>query len=206
MSASIIPSIKLLEDIFKLANKKFYKNELQNVVLTLSKGEKGTLGWFTVGKQWVSADGEKYHEINVCSNYLNRPFESVLSTILHEMVHLYCEQNEIQDTSRGNTYHNKNFKKYGEMFGLMVTCTNKKYGYQDSVLNTDGFIFLESLKKKNFDLHFHTNDIEKPKKKSSTKKYVCPLCDCSVRATKIVNIACLDCEVQMVMQGGEDDE
>ena len=41
---------------------------------------------------------------------------------------------------------------------------------------------------------------KKPKKKSSTRKYICPKCHNSVRATKDVNIACLDCLVQMVKE------
>lgn len=37
------------------------------------------------------------------------------------------------------------------------------------------------------------------KKKSSTRKYVCSLCGMSVRAMKIVRIACIDCgNVQMI--------
>ena len=33
---------------------------------------------------------------------------------VHEMVHYYCQINNIQDTSRGNTYHNKRFKEEAE--------------------------------------------------------------------------------------------
>ena len=36
-------------------------------------------------------------------------------------------------------------------------------------------------------------------KPSSSRKYVCPCCGMSVRATKAVNIACLDCDEQMVL-------
>lgn len=32
-------------------------------------------------------------------------------------------------------------------------------------------------------------------------RYICPCCGNSVRATKIVNIACLDCAEQMVLAG-----
>ena len=35
------------------------------------------------------------------------------------------------------------------------------------------------------------------KKPSSTRKYICPICRQSVRATKIVNILCGDCMVKM---------
>ena len=37
-----------------------------------------------------------------------------------------------------------------------------------------------------------------PKKPSSTRKYFCPCCGNSVRATKVVRIGCLDCGVQML--------
>ena len=36
-----------------------------------------------------------------------------------------------------------------------------------------------------------------PPRPSSTRKYICPCCGNSVRATKTVNIACLDCDTQM---------
>lgn len=36
------------------------------------------------------------------------------------------------------------------------------------------------------------------KKKSSTRKYICPKCGLSIRATKVVRIACMDCgNIQM---------
>ena len=41
---------------------------------------------------------------------------------------------------------------------------------------------------------------KKPKKKSSTRKYICPVCHNSVRATKDVNILCMDCDEQMVKE------
>ena len=42
-------------------------------------------------------------------------------------------------------------------------------------------------------------DVSKPvKKKSSTRKYICPKCGLSVCATKVVKIACMDCgNIQM---------
>ena len=40
-----------------------------------------------------------------------------------------------------------------------------------------------------------------PPRTSSTRKYICPCCGNSVRATKTVNIACLDCAEQMVLAG-----
>ena len=38
-------------------------------------------------------------------------------------------------------------------------------------------------------------------RKSSSRKYVCPCCGMSVRATKVVNIACMDCDEQLLLVG-----
>ena len=35
-------------------------------------------------------------------------------------------------------------------------------------------------------------------KRSSSRKYMCPCCGMSIRATREVNIGCLDCAVKMV--------
>ena len=40
---------------------------------------------------------------------------------------------------------------------------------------------------------------DEPKKKSHIRKYRCPVCGCSVRASKEVSIACLDCNARMLL-------
>ncbi len=37
------------------------------------------------------------------------------------------------------------------------------------------------------------------RKPTSTRKYACPCCGMSVRATKAVNIACMDCNTQLLL-------
>ena len=44
------------------------------------------------------------------------------------MVHYYNYENGIQDCSRGNTYHNKRFKREAENRGLLITHSDK-YGW-----------------------------------------------------------------------------
>ena len=41
------------------------------------------------------------------------------------------------------------------------------------------------------------------KKKSSSRKYACPCCGMSVRATKEVRVMCMDCGEQLVLVGSE---
>ena len=38
-------------------------------------------------------------------------------------------------------------------------------------------------------------------RKSSSRKYVCPCCGMSIRATRAVNVACLDCDEQLLLVG-----
>lgn len=49
--------------------------------------------------------------------------------------------------------------------------------------------------------HSGTEGTATPTRTSSTRKYICPCCGNSVRATKEVHIACLDCGVPMVLAG-----
>ena len=162
---------------------------------------------------WVSTLGAT-HEINIGAGTLARPIEDVAATLLHEMVHYFNYENGIQDCSRGNTYHNKRFKAAAEAHGLIVTHSDK-YGWShtapaDSLLD---FILENGLT----DILINRNEfaglrvtgtgthdgsgVEPPARRSSTRKYICPCCGNSVRATKAVNIACLDCDTQMVVVG-----
>ena len=40
-----------------------------------------------------------------------------------------------------------------------------------------------------------------PPRTASSRKYICPCCGNSVRATKCVHIACMDCREEMVLAG-----
>ena len=72
----------------------------------------------------VSVDGssgrEVYGEILLAGESLERGAVATLGTILHELVHAYCDANEIKDTSNGHRYHNTKFKEKAEEFGLVI--------------------------------------------------------------------------------------
>ena len=207
-----MPIVNVLELLFDKINEKFFNSELLRPVITLSEeGRRSVYGWFTVDKVWMDDKEVRYHEINICPEYLNRPFEDVCGTLLHEMVHLKCSQDGIQDCSNGGRYHNKKFKLCAEKHGLNVTKT-EKYGYADTALKPETINFISTLKLESFELFRNLNfgnneedtDAEGEQggspKPSSTRKYVCPKCDLPIRATKDVRVRCEKCDVLFVKQ------
>ncbi len=154
---------------------------------------------------------DSYREINISAEYLNRPTENIISTLLHEMCHLYAMENGIKDTSNGGHYHNKEFKRIAEERDLKISY-GKYIGWSITEPTEN---LMKTIKKYKLDTTMdyvrmggradgggdsNNGENKPPKKKTSTRKYICPVCGNSVRATKDVNIGCLDCNVIMVKQ------
>lgn len=202
-----------LNKIFDLLNAEFFESTLSRPTITIQSTPRA-YGHFSLREDtWVSKLGGT-HEINIGAGTLARPIEEVAATLLHEMVHYFNYENGVQDCSRGNTYHNKKFKAAAEAHGLNVEHSDK-YGWShtspsDALLDfilenglTD--ILINRNEYSGFQItgtgrHSGTNTTPPPRP-SSTRKYICPCCGNSVRATKAVNIACLDCNAQMVVAG-----
>ena len=201
-----------LNKIFDLLNTKFFESALSRPTITIQSTPKA-YGHFSLREDtWVSKIGGT-HEINIGAGTLARPIEEVVATLLHEMIHYYNYENGVQDCSRGNTYHNKRFKEAAESRGLIVNHSDK-YGWShtspteeliDFVINNDlTDILLNRNEFTGFQIggtgaHNGTHGgVTPPSKTSSTRKYICPCCKTSVRATRIVRIACIDCGEQMI--------
>lgn len=122
-------------------------------------------------------------------------------------------QNGIADTSKNGGYHNKKFKKIAEDRGLLIEYM-QYVGYSKTTPTDEFILQLQVNELLNFDMRTArmgmSGDIGSddngglpppspthPKKKTSTRKYSCPSCGISVRATKEVNIGCLDCGCMM---------
>jgi len=84
---SLKPVIEKLENLFSALNAKYYNNELQKPIITVSPDStKGAYGWCTSWKAWRNQDEESddgYYEINLCAEYLSRSFEDIAETLLH---------------------------------------------------------------------------------------------------------------------------
>ena len=206
---SLKPIIEKLESLFSKFNEKFYAGELQRPVITVSPDAKrGAYGWCTAWKAWtdkgpeavedvraVKEDG--FYEINICAEYLSRPFGQIAETMLHEMVHLYNLQNDVQDTSRAGKYHNKKYKAAAEAHGLNVE-KDSKYGWCRTSLNDEATTFIQAMQDNSFQL-YRKQELKIGKgTKQSTRKYICPCCGLIIRATKEVDVICAECNEHFV--------
>lgn len=203
-----------LEKIYRQLNIDKFGGELEDAVITV-QSSKNSYGHITCGRVWKVKDSAKY-ELNISADYLIRPIENVAATMLHEMVHIYNLMHDIQDCSRGNTYHNKKFRDKAQEVGLIIE-HDKRIGWSitspsEELLEyiiTQGWtdIFMNRGSNGGYSAGGSTPKAGNAgdgngnmKKPSSTRKYKCPCCGNSVRATKAVNIICGDCAEQMQLE------
>lgn len=200
-----------LNKVFDLLNAEFFENALSRPTITIQSTPKA-YGHFSLREDtWISTLGGT-HEINIGAGTLSRPIEEVAATLLHEMVHYYNYQQGIQDCSRGSTYHNRRFKEAAESHGLLVRHHEKygwtitspsdrllevilKYDLSDILLSRNEYSGFSSVGTGGTDFGSATP------RKSSSRKYACPCCGMSIRATRVVNVACMDCDEPLLLVG-----
>ncbi len=202
-----------LEKIYRQLNNDFFNGELEDCTITVQSTPRA-YGHVTCGKVWKVKDSNRY-ELNIGAGTLDRPIESVVSTMLHEMVHIYNLMNDIQDCSRGNTYHNKKFKEKAESVGLIIEYDARigwsitspsddlilyicEQGWSDIMMNRGEFGMRNGVSGTGGASGTSGTNAPKTRKPSSTRKYICPCCKMSVRATKEVRIMCVDCMEVMI--------
>ena len=157
-----------------------------------------------------TAGGEARHEINISSAYLDRPLEEIAASLMHEMCHLFNDALlKVQDVSNGGRYHNARFKAAAEAHGLECR-HDPRYGWCrtspaealiDWLIDHSEFNEIELARNTPGAVQIGIGTsaanggafTPPPKAKSSTRRYICPCCKQTIRATRTVNIVCGDC-------------
>ena len=188
-----------LEQAYDVLNDKYFDGSLTKVVITVQSTPR-VYGHYTVNEMW-SENEDGYHEINLGAETLSRQCCELLGTLLHEMTHHYCALNGIKDTSRGGTYHNKRFKQEAEKRGLIIGY-DSRIGFSPTTPSEELISFVKEQGWEDIDLSRKNSGFDfggggGGRRVQKVRKYMCPMCGCSVRATKAVNIGCLDCGVEM---------
>lgn len=115
-----------LEKMFRQLNADSFGGELEEPIITIMSTP-GAYGHMTVGSAWKVREDRKV-EINISSDWLDRPIENVVATLIHEMTHLLNQQRGIQDCSRGSTYHNRKFAEEAEKHMIHID-KHDRYGW-----------------------------------------------------------------------------
>ena len=190
---TISEATRFLEKAFNIFNKKYFKNELPKVAITIQHSPKA-YGHFVTSEIW-NIETSNYFEINLGAETLNRPIAQTMGTLIHEMTHLYCHINGIKDTSRRGQYHNKRFKQEAEKRGIEISF-NKQIGWsvttptkelEQYCVDKFGIDKIDVVRRDVF------GDDGKETKKTSRYKYTCPCCELSFSLTKSVNLICGVC-------------
>ena len=213
-SEDYVDTIKNMNALHAFLNDLYFNGELTTPVITVRQDMRArAFGWFVYHKVWTA--GEDYEgsvEINMCSQWLNRPFEEIAETMLHEMCHQEAYVKGIKDTSRYGYYHNKCFKEIAEKHGLKVEYTGRYHGWCKTELTDDSkqhlkkFVqngrILYDIRTRHKPSWFDSDDgeekAEQQGKPSSTRKLICPICGMSVRATKDVYVMCGKCQAKLI--------
>lgn len=204
-----------LEKIFRAINADSFGGVIEEPIITI-QSTKGAYGHVTVAKTWKRKDSLR-HELNICADYLQRPIEEVVATMIHEMVHLYNLQNGIQDCSRGESYHNTKFRDEAEKH-MIAIAKHDTYGW---TLTTPTDDLLEYILEKGWgDIEMERGSYNRPvpptgakgnsggavtitptkPKGSNSRKHTCPCCGAIARTTKDIPLICGLCRVDMNME------
>ena len=196
-----IATVEYLGKLYDHINAELFGGELVKPVITVQTDERNkTNGWWSQGKVWrENTDDDGEHELNMTAQQLHRPINEIAATLIHEMCHQFATAHEMKDTSRSGNYHNKLFKKIAEEHGLKVECV-AKIGWSHTTLADKTAAMITEFTAENPPAVIYRVPVMKCQitKNTSTRKYICPVCGQSVRATKRVNIMCMDCNAPMV--------
>lgn len=201
-----------LNKVFKLINSEYFDNELEMPTITI-QSTVGAYGHVTTSKVWKTESGKASYELNIGADYLDRPIENIVATLIHEGCHLYAMQNGIKDTSNRGVYHNKRFKALAEDSGLIIE-KHSRYGWTITTPSEATINFCIDNDLQELLITRHTgitftgvgtgkNGNGTPVKPTAPKKgnsikWICPCCGAIVRSTKILNIVCGDCNEKFI--------
>ncbi len=203
-----------LQSAYDFFNKALFAGQLPPCLVTLQRHSKA-YGYFAGGR-FGSKDGrEKHDEIALNpSHFAERTTEQSLSTLVHEMAHLW--QHHLGKPSRGS-YHNKQWASKMREIGLVPSDTGAEGGKQVGQ-KVSHYIEKEGRFQKACDALLKTgfgpfyvelwNDQEERKKRkakaASKTKFTCPECQANAWAKPSANLICGDCDAKM--EGGEVEE
>lgn len=167
-------------------NRRLFGNDLPPCIITLTRAHKKAFGFFWANKFERRDRSDYVDEIGMNPDlFVDRPDREILSTLVHEMAHLW--QQHHGKTSR-NGYHNREWANKMISLGLHPSDTGKEGGKETGQRMSHFIVargaydqaFGELLRDK-FKLEWQSfvdvaEAAEKPKTESKVK-FTCPQCE-----------------------------
>jgi SprT-like family len=198
-----------LQKAFNTFNKELFEGKLPDVMITIAKA-RNKRGYFHPDQFKHRDDGDPLHEICLMPDSLDRPVIEALSTLAHEMVHLW--QEEFGKPGK-NGHHNEQWAKKMDEIGLTPSHDGREGGKRTG-RNMTHIIVPGGP----YDLAFAMMEAElayvgqqvitKPKvKKKDLSKLVsiCPECNAKAWSKQGLKLICYECEVTMEQEEIEAD-
>jgi predicted SprT family Zn-dependent metalloprotease len=171
-----------LENAYDHFNTTLFNGTLPRCLITLQRKGKSTRGFFS-GKRFITPNGDQVTD-EIALNpalFRHRTTEQTLSTLVHEMVHLWQHHH---GTPSRSTYHNKEWADHMDSLGLIASSTGepggRRTGQQVTHYIQEGGPFAKScaeLLQNGFILPWVERLDEPDRKKAESKtKFTCPIC------------------------------
>ena len=184
---------KQLEKMFEIFNKDYFENILEMPLFRFQS----KCGYGSFNPDAVIDQGTKYsHEIIIPVEILNEKIDSIAACLLHNMIHYYAFIKDYKVSCNNDFYHNKGFKEVAE-YCLLETDYDQTRGWMTRTNEK----FSKACDKYGFKKTWRNRYIKDGDVKiSSTRKYICPCCGNSFREKKNINVMCMDCNEQFVLE------
>ena len=199
---------QLLQKAFDYFNDCLFSQHLPQVLLTLHR-KRSALGYFSSACFTLRDGNEKQyiHEIAINPDYFseNIPTKRILSTLVHEMAHLWQQE---FGRKRSHGYHNKEWANKMESIGLMPSTSGlpggKRTGKNCShyVIKGGRFDFACAVFIDNYGDAILVNSLYTEKKEKSAERvrkveFLCPDCQQQAWAHADASLICGLCATAM---------
>jgi predicted SprT family Zn-dependent metalloprotease len=192
---------KTLGSAFQYFNQTLFGNELPSCIITLRHQRMGTLGYYHEGRFQVRGKKQAIDEIALNPDrFLDRSDTDILSTLAHEMTHLWQVANG--DAPRRG-YHDKQWGAKMKEIGLYPSDTGapggKETGQHMSHYIIKGAKFDQCCKEflKEARIELGALPVSEKKKKVSKLKYTCGNCGQNAWAKPGAALVCGNCKSEM---------
>lgn len=192
--------LQMLEKVFDIFNKELFDDKIPKQRIMVSHSGQKLFGYFGGNGVVYENSGQIQYCIDVPEEYLYQDIEKALMQILVSMIDIHCGIiGKEKLSSRKYRYRPKRFAKLAENYGLKIE-KDSTYGYKVVGLEDQTWELCDGLKISDLNIYRKNQLTHDGKKPSSTRKYICPCCGNSFRATKDVKVMCMDCNEQYIKE------